>query len=45
MKEIRSMIERRICRKKTTKRYPAKEDLLEISGYSRSREMGLTGQD
>ena len=31
--------------KQKEKRYPATEDLLEISGYSRSREMTLTGQD
>ena len=44
-KEIRSMIERGIWRKEKEKRYPITEDLLEISGYSRSGEMGPTGQD
>ena len=43
-KEIRSMIERKVWRK-TEKRYPITEDSLEISGYSRSREIALTGQD
>ena len=34
-KEIRSMIERGVWRKTDRKRYPATEDLLEISGYSK----------
>ena len=34
-KEIRSMIERGVWRKTDKKRYPATEDLLEISGYSK----------
>ena len=44
-KEIRSMIERRVWRKTDRKRYPETEDLLKISGYSRSREMAPTAQD
>ena len=31
--------------KQKEKRYPTTEDLLEISGYSRSKEMALTGQN
>ena len=42
-KEIRSMIERGVWRK-TERRYAATENLLEISGYSRSRKMALTAQ-
>ena len=41
-KEIRSMIERGVWRKTE---YPVTEDLLEISGYLRSKEMVPTGQD
>ena len=43
-KEMRSMIDREVWRK-TEKIYLIAEEQLEISGYSRSREMGLTGQD
>ena len=42
-KEIRSMIDRGVWRK-TERGYLTTEDLLEICGYSRSREMGPTGQ-
>ena len=44
-KEIQSRIDRGVWRKKTEKGYLTTEDLLEISGYSKSREMGPTGQD
>ena len=44
-KELRSMIERGFGERQIERRHPATEDLLEISGYSRSREMALTGQD
>ena len=44
-KEIRSMIERGVWRKQTEKGYPVTEDLLEINGCSRSKEMALTEQD
>ena len=43
-KKIRSIIERGVWRKTDRKKIP-KEILLEISGYSREREMALTGQD
>ena len=38
-KEIRSMIKQGFCERQTERRYPATEDLLEIFGYSRSREI------
>ena len=44
-KEIRSMIERGVGEKQTERGYPITEDLLEISGYLRSKEMAHTGQD
>ena len=45
-KEIRSIIERGVWEEKQTERgYPVTEDLLEISGYFRSKVMASTGQD
>ena len=44
-KEIKSMIERGVGKRQIGRRYPATEDLLEISGYSISKEMAPTGQD
>ena len=44
-KEIRSMIDREVWKKTERKKYLMTEDYLETNGYSRSREMGLTGQD
>ena len=45
-KEIRSMINRGGVREMLTKRiYQATEDSLEISGYSKSKEMVPTEQD
>ena len=44
-KEIKSMIEKGFGERQTERGYQTTEDLLEIGGYSRSREMTLTGQD
>ena len=44
-KEIRSMIETGFGEKQIERGYPVTEDLLEISGCSRSKEMALTEQD
>ena len=39
------MIEREVWRKQIEREYPATEDLLELSRYSRSKEMAPAGQD
>ena len=44
-KEIRSMIDRGVWRETDRRGYLTAEVLLEISGYSKSREKELTGQD
>ena len=44
-KKIRSMMERGVWRKQTERGYPVTEDLLEISGCLRSKEIAPTGQD
>ena len=43
-KGIRSLIERGVWRKTDRKKIPYNKNLLDIFGYSRSREMALTGQ-
>ena len=42
---MRSMIDREVWRKTERKNIPSDRRLIETSGYSRSREMELTGQD
>ena len=44
-REIRSMIPKGFGEKQKEKRYPTTEDLSEISGYLRSKEIALKGQD
>ena len=44
-RKLKASLKEGFGERQTERRYPATEDLLEISGYSRSREMALTGQD
>ena len=44
-KEMRSMIDREVWRKTERKKITNDRRLIETHGYSRSREIGQTGQD